>query len=34
MQLPLINRLLLTHSLWSYAVQQQLKKHFIIQKHN
>jgi len=26
-QLPLINRLLLTHSLWAYVIQQQLIKH-------
>jgi len=25
MQLPLINRLILTHSLWAYAVQQLIK---------
>jgi len=30
MNFPLINRLLLTHSLWAYAVQKQLIKHFSI----
>jgi len=28
------NRLPLTHSLWAYAVQQQLIKHFSIEKHD